>query len=78
MPKSRIRSAQFASELPNAATTALPTDWGRTSSFDNPLGAELPYMPARLVTLDARPTKFHRTEKENASKKPERSFFDVA
>jgi hypothetical protein len=23
-----IRSAQFASGLPNAATTALPTDWG--------------------------------------------------
>ena len=43
-----------------------------------PLGAELSYMPARLVTLDVRPAKFHRTEKENASKNPERSFFDVA
>jgi hypothetical protein len=32
MPKiefrKEIRSAQFASGLPNAATTALPTDWG--------------------------------------------------
>jgi len=33
MPKNEFRKelrlAQFASGLPNAATTALPTDWGR-------------------------------------------------
>jgi hypothetical protein len=40
MPKNEFRKelrlAQFASGLPNAATTALPTDWGPIYKVDSP------------------------------------------